>query len=150
MFRVLALGAVLIALALPSTAVAVGLPTVHCAPGDPVVWVNTSSNVYHLKGSSSYGKTKAGKYACTSQAKAMGARQSGTGKNAAQVLPNGQKDTAVVKKGHLMHQDPLAKSSLPDGSTDTAGAKTHKKKHKIKTTTLPSGATDTSAIPPAK
>jgi hypothetical protein len=47
------------------------MPT--CASGDPVVWVNTSSNVYHMKGSKYYGNTKAGKYACKSDADSSGA-----------------------------------------------------------------------------
>jgi hypothetical protein len=49
------------------------MPT--CAAGDPVVWVNTKSKVYHEQGSSTYAsRTKNGKYACTSDAKKMGAR----------------------------------------------------------------------------
>ncbi len=48
--------------------------SVTCAAGDPVVWVNTESKVYHLPGSTYYGKTKHGKYACASDAAKMGAR----------------------------------------------------------------------------
>ncbi len=55
---------------------------VSCAAGDPVVWINTESKVYHLAGSSYYGKTKHGKYACASDATKMGAhaakRESGS------------------------------------------------------------------------
>lgn len=54
---------------------AAGMPA--CKTGDPVVWVNTKSLVYHLQGDSYYGKTKAGKYACQSDAVAMGAHASG-------------------------------------------------------------------------
>ena len=46
---------------------------VTCAAGDPVVWVNTETKVYHMAGSSFYGKTKHGKYACASDATKMGA-----------------------------------------------------------------------------
>ncbi len=53
-----------------------------CATGDPVVWVNTETKVYHLPGSSFYGKTKHGKYACQSDATKLGAhaakREGGT------------------------------------------------------------------------
>lgn len=48
--------------------------SVTCAPGDPVVWVNLSSKVYHLPGSSFYGKTKHGKYLCKSDADKAGDR----------------------------------------------------------------------------
>lgn len=48
-----------------------------CAAGDPVVWVNTKSKVFHMQGDAYYGKTKSGKYACKSDAVAMGARASG-------------------------------------------------------------------------
>ena len=64
-------------LAKPATAAAPGggasaaMPT--CAAGDQVVWVNTKSNVYHLRGDRYFGQTKAGKYACESAAKASGA-----------------------------------------------------------------------------
>jgi len=43
-----------------------------CAAGDPVVWVNTKSKVYHMQGDPYYGNTKAGKYACKSDADAAG------------------------------------------------------------------------------
>lgn len=46
---------------------------VTCAAGDPVVWVNTETKVYHMAGTSYYGKTKHGKYACASDASKMGA-----------------------------------------------------------------------------
>lgn len=69
--------------ALPAAAIAKHRPTpapgavaapasVSCAAGDPVVWVNLSSKVYHLPGSSYYGKTKHGKYACESDADKAG------------------------------------------------------------------------------
>jgi hypothetical protein len=45
-----------------------------CPASDPVVWVNTSSKIYWAAGTEYYGKTKHGGYACTSVAKALGAR----------------------------------------------------------------------------
>lgn len=39
----------------------------HCAD-DTVVWLNTSSKVYHLAGTPSYGKTKRGAYMCQKDA----------------------------------------------------------------------------------
>ncbi len=55
---------------------------VTCAAGDPVVWVNTETKVYHMAGTTYYGKTKHGKYACASDATKMGAhaakRESGS------------------------------------------------------------------------
>src|SRR5271165_4930046 len=50
-----------------------------CAAGDPVVWLNTSSNVYHMQGTKYYGNTKQGKYLCKSQADAAGAHQAKMG-----------------------------------------------------------------------
>jgi hypothetical protein len=43
----------------------------HC-PTDTVVWVNLSSKVYHLAGTSVYGKTKKGAYSCQKDADAGG------------------------------------------------------------------------------
>jgi hypothetical protein len=48
-----------------------------CKSHDPVVWINTRSKVYYTKGSAYYGKTSKGKYACTSDALAMGAHAPG-------------------------------------------------------------------------
>ena len=39
----------------------------HCS-SDTVVWLNTSSKVYHLAGTSAYGKTKKGAYMCQKDA----------------------------------------------------------------------------------
>jgi hypothetical protein len=44
-----------------------------CPENDPVVWVNTSSNVYHAIGTTYFGRTKHGKYLCTSAATQAGA-----------------------------------------------------------------------------
>jgi hypothetical protein len=41
---------------------------------DMVVWVNTSSKIYHVAASKSYGKTKRGTYMCQAQADRSGFR----------------------------------------------------------------------------
>lgn len=50
---------------------------VHCAAGDPVVWVNLKSKAMHESGDPYYGKTKNGKFMCTSDAQAMGGHMAG-------------------------------------------------------------------------
>ncbi|MGH7706602.1 MAG: hypothetical protein ACREM8_07125 [Vulcanimicrobiaceae bacterium] len=90
-FTTLALAAVIALIGAPALAkthtatgtAAAGVPS--CPASDPVVWVNTSSNVYHMQGDKYFGKTKAGKYLCQSAANAAGAHQSKhamTGKSA--------------------------------------------------------------------
>jgi hypothetical protein len=49
-----------------------GSPNIVCPAGDATVWVNSKSNVYHYKGSSFYGTTKHGHYACESAARSSG------------------------------------------------------------------------------
>ena len=56
----------------PAPDAAAATAMVTCKTGDAVVWVNTESKVYHLSGTTYYGKTKHGKYACESDAKSMG------------------------------------------------------------------------------
>lgn len=46
----------------------------HC-PTDTVVWANTSSAVYHMKGTRWYGKTKDGRYVCLGEASGAGWHQ---------------------------------------------------------------------------
>jgi uncharacterized iron-regulated membrane protein len=75
--------ALALAAAIPSAATAAKHPAatadaaspagVTCAAGDPVVWINTETKVYHMAGTTYYGKTKHGKYACASDATKMGA-----------------------------------------------------------------------------
>jgi hypothetical protein len=43
-------------------------------PGAPVVWVNTSSKIYHAKGTKTYGTTKRGFYMCQALADTSGYR----------------------------------------------------------------------------
>jgi hypothetical protein len=45
----------------------------HC-PSDTVVWANTRSNIYHFRGTHSYGTTEAGGYMCEQDALAQGMR----------------------------------------------------------------------------
>jgi hypothetical protein len=104
---------------LPRNASAVGVPIVHCAPGDPLVWLNTNTHIYHIKGSPLFGKTKAGKYACTSQARALGARAAGIYRSSVQTLPDGSRDTAVVRPGHTHHQSLTVLQTLPNGQIIT-------------------------------
>ena len=139
MFRLVALVAAFAAFALPNAAVAVTLPAVHCSPSDPVVWVNTKSKVYHAKGSALYGKTKNGKYVCTSTAVGMGAHMSGQHKMA-QTLPSGAKDTALVKPGHKHKQKVGTVTTLPDGTT----VKSHSGTAGTTKQTLPNGQSDNS------
>lgn len=47
----------------------------HCKT-DQVVWLNTTSHVYHEKGTHFYGTTKHGEYACRKEADAAGDRNS--------------------------------------------------------------------------
>ncbi len=81
MKRVALILALALAAGFPAAALAKAAPTgaagatmVKCASGDAVVWLNTDTKVYHAAGSSLYGKTKHGKYVCTSDATKLGAR----------------------------------------------------------------------------
>ncbi len=74
-----AFAAALAASSAPAFAQAAGGAMPSCPANDPVVWLNTSSNVYHVKGDKYFGNTKAGKYLCQSQATAAGGRQSKEG-----------------------------------------------------------------------
>lgn len=125
MIRPLVLAAIAIAFALPLAAnasshapsSASGATMPSCATNDPVVWVNTKSKVYHSQGDAYFGKTKAGRYACTSKAISMGAHAVGA-------------KTSGTPSGSAV--------DAPDDSATTAplGSK-HKKKH---ATTSPSSA----------
>jgi hypothetical protein len=48
----------------------------HC-PKDAVVWVDPQSGGYYLKGSASFGREGAGRYACRGEAEGAGMRQIG-------------------------------------------------------------------------
>jgi hypothetical protein len=95
---------------------------VTCAAGDPVVWVNTETKVYHLAGSTYYGKTKHGKYACASDAAKMGAhaakRESGSA-----VKPGG------LDTGFALDHSALDGGASPAPGTATgSGGKHHRRK----------------------
>jgi phospholipase C len=74
-----------------------------CPASDPVVWVNTATHVYHAKGDKYFGNTKAGTYACTSKAAAMGARASGARKATA-VATDAPNDIATPKGTKKRHR----------------------------------------------
>src|SRR5260370_11386726 len=87
----------------PAPAGSLSITVPSCAAGDPAVWVNTSSKIYWAEGTEYYGKTKHGGYACTSAAKALGAR-------AAKASPIGHKRTALP----ATRPSPEAKGSAED------------------------------------
>jgi hypothetical protein len=60
-----------------------------CPENDPVVWVNTQSKVYHAAGTTYFGRTKHGKYLCTSAAVQSGAHAAKGEKTAGGVMPSG-------------------------------------------------------------
>jgi hypothetical protein len=83
-----------------------------CAAGDPVVWVNSSTKVFHEKGTPWFGRTKAGMYACKSAAIASGAHAAGMrgkhGSSTASMAPEGKKKH---KKGGEASAMPMASPS---------------------------------------
>jgi hypothetical protein len=92
---------------------------VSCAGGDPVVWVNTETKVYHLSGSSYYGKTKHGKYACASDATKMGAhaakREGGPSRaDATSTAPTAAPDASSGNhRKHKRGRTPLSPAASP-------------------------------------
>ncbi|GAC1409775.1 MAG: hypothetical protein NVSMB64_18680 [Candidatus Velthaea sp.] len=119
MKRFLATLTALCCLALPLCAYAATTPAMMnampaCKSGDPVVWVNTHTKVFHVQGDSFYGKTKSGKYACKSDALAMGAHMSGS----------------KMKKGAMSGSAMDASDSMAPDTMSTAmpGKMKHKKK----------------------
>lgn len=91
------------------------MPT--CAAGDPVVWINTKSNVYHAQGDRYFGKTKNGKYACTSAAVAAGAKAAGHG---------------AAMHGHAMA------SAMPEATPAMTSGKHHHHRHHGDASPVPS------------
>ncbi len=82
----------------PAPAGSLSATVPSCPAGDPAVWINTTSKIYWAEGTEYYGKTKHGGYACTSAAKAMGARAPkaspighGNSMSGATVAPSGKK-----------------------------------------------------------
>jgi len=85
------------------------MPT--CKSGDPVVWMNTKSKVMHMKGDPHYGTTKAGMYACQSDAMAKGAHMSGqkmSGGAMSGGAMSGDSTTGMKKKHHKKTGDMMA------------------------------------------
>ncbi len=77
------------------------MPT--CKSSDPVVWVNTKTKVMHMKGDPHYGTTKAGMYACESDAMARGAHMSG------QKMSGGAMgDDSMMAKKHHKKKDAMS------------------------------------------
>jgi hypothetical protein len=76
-----------IAFAAPSPLPMSTAPMPACPENDPVVWVNTSSKVYHAIGTPYFGRTKQGKYLCTSAAVQAGAHAAKGEKGAAKAPP---------------------------------------------------------------
>jgi hypothetical protein len=118
MTRFIALAAALLAFSFPLSAMAKthepmgdgdGTAPVRCSANDPTVWVNTATKVYHQKGDAYYGKTKAGKYTCTSQAKAMGAHRSGS--KGAKSAPADDAAPATATKSKKHHKSSSAAPS---------------------------------------
>lgn len=77
-----------------------------CPENDPVVWVNTESNVYHAVGTPYFGRTKHGKYLCTSAAVQSGAhaakneKSGGAAPATPSTAPAGMSSAAPMAKKH--------------------------------------------------
>jgi hypothetical protein len=76
-----------------------------CKSGDAVVWENTSSHskAYHSSGDPEYGKTKHGKYACESDAKAAGYHLAKGHSKGASPAPNAAPSPTASAKAHHHH-----------------------------------------------
>lgn len=100
-----------------------------CSASDPVVWVNTKSNVFHVRGDKYFGTTKHGKYLCQSAAVAAGAR-------AAKHSMIGRKKDANGTR----NADAGAMSGTPDAEASPQARKHHRKHHRNSMMGAPSPA----------
>ncbi len=95
-----------------------------CPASDPVVWLNTGSNVFHLKGDRYFGTTKQGKYLCESQAVTAGGRE------AKKAVPPGAKSGTKTTDSSVPVTAPAGKATLAPSVAATAtpaGTKHHRK-----------------------
>jgi hypothetical protein len=95
-----------------------------CPASDPVVWLNTDSNVFHLKGDRYFGTTKSGKYLCESQAVTAGGRE------AKKSVPPGAKSGIKTTDSSVPVTAPAGKATLAPSVAATAtpaGTKHHRK-----------------------
>ena len=123
--RFTALAATLVLLAFPLAANAQSMGSManstampRCSAGDPVVWVNTGTKVYHLQGDRYFGKTKAGMYACTSKAVAMGAHaaKSKMGKKSAMKTCDTDAPDAMASAAPMTGKKKHRKTGMPMAS----------------------------------
>lgn len=124
-----------------------------CPANDPVVWLNTDSNVFHLKGDRYFGHTKSGKYACESQAAAAGGHQSKEGvkagtATAAPGAPAGATATPVPKKRSFFGGSPTTAPGSANGATATA-TPSGKHHHKSKASPAPGAAAPVATATPS-
>ncbi|GAC1423173.1 MAG: hypothetical protein NVSMB5_16950 [Candidatus Velthaea sp.] len=116
MNRFLATLATVCVLSLPLGAQAAKSPAMGampaCKTGDPVVWINTSTKVFHVQGDSYFGKTKAGKYACKSDAMAMGAHMSGSKK----MTKDSMEATSSAMPTKMKHTKKKGAMTMPDAT----------------------------------
>lgn len=95
-------------------------PMPSCGKSDPVVWINTKTHVYHPQGDSYFGKTKSGKYACTSKAMALGAHAAG-GKSAGKAVQNSDVPDNVAPPAAQTQKHKKKHSSSADAGGESSG-----------------------------
>lgn len=106
--------------ATPAPAASGAPAAVSCAAGDPVVWVNLGTKVYHLPGSSYYGKTKQGKYLCKSDADKAGdraAKSEGAPKRGAAAPPTAAPMTTSKKRHRKSGAEEMPAANPSPGAT---------------------------------